>query len=211
MDTPTTTLFLDWKQLDPEARWGFRAKKFTAVNQLVALGWGVIFTLVFYGILYPFHLTNKWLAIEMFFHGGAANRSVIPYIIVLLSCWCLAFLMQKSRKLRIQRKALAVIPFQDDKNFTVSPMNAQEIISTINLQANRAQDFLVLARMERTLTSLRNIGHISDVSALLSDMAEADTIFMETTYTLCKGLIWAIPILGFIGTVPRIITKRVSS
>ena len=35
----------------------------------------------------------------------------------------------------------------------------------------------------------------------MNDLAENDANLVESSYTLTKGLIWAIPVLGFIGTV----------
>ena len=192
---------LNWKRLDPEAKWGFPAKKFTAVSNLVSFLLGVVLTLIFYAALYPFYLKNKYQMVNMFFHGGAENRSTIPYYTVFLSCWCLAFLLIKWRKLKVQRKALDIKLGSDEAGFVISPMNAQEIIKEINKSAFSGADFMVLWRIERALSNLRNIGRVSDVSSFLSDMAENDSNYVENSYTLPKGLIWAIPVLGFIGTV----------
>ena len=60
---------------------------------------------------------------------------------------------------------------------------------------------MVLWRIERALSNLRNIGRVADVSSFISDMSESDASYVENSYTLPKGLIWAIPVLGFIGTV----------
>ena len=60
---------------------------------------------------------------------------------------------------------------------------------------------MLIWRVECALGNLKNIGRVSDVSALLSDLAEQDANYVESSYTLPKGLIWPIPVLGFIGTV----------
>lgn len=192
---------LNWKRLDPEAKWGFRAKKYTAVSNLVSFILGAVFTAVFYGSLYPLHLMNRWQMVDMFFHGGAENRSMIPYYTVFLSCWCLAFLLIKWRKLNVQKRALNIELVPDSADYVVSPMNAQKIIRDINDKVCRGEDFMVLWRIECALSNLRNIGRVADVSSFLSDLAENDSNFIENSYTLPKGLIWAIPVLGFIGTV----------
>ena len=49
---------LNWQRMDPEAKWCLPAKKFTGVNSAVSFFWGIIFTVVFYGILFPFN--KKW-------------------------------------------------------------------------------------------------------------------------------------------------------
>ncbi len=192
---------LNWRKLDPEAKWGFRAKKYTAVNNWCSFIWGVLLTLLFYAILYPFFLMQRWNMVNMFFHGGAENRCTIPYFTVLLSGWCLAFLILKWKKLEVQRRALQVKILPDDDSYVISPMNAQSLIGQINGKVFRGEDFMVLWRIECALGNLRNIGRVSDVSSFVSDLAKDDAIYTESSYTLPKGLIWAIPVLGFIGTV----------
>lgn len=192
---------LNWKKLDPEAKWGFKTKKYTAVNNWVAFAWGILLTLLFYLILYPFYLTHKWAMVNMFFHGGVENRSTIPYYTVLLSGWCFAILVIKWKKLQVQKQALKINFIPDDRNYVISPMNAQNIIGQINSKVYRGEDFMVLWRIECALSNLRNIGRVSDVSSFVSDLAKEDSIYIENSYTLSRGLIWAIPVLGFIGTV----------
>lgn len=192
---------LNWKRLDPEAKWGIHARKFTAVNNWFSFWAGLLLTLLFYGILFPFYLMNKWQMVNMFFHGGPENRSTIPYYTILLSCWCIAFLLIKWRKLSVQRLALKLQLVPDSQDYVISPMSAQDIITSINQQVCRGADFMVLWRIECALSNLRNIGRVSDVSSLLSDLAQNDSAYVENSYTLPKGLIWAIPVLGFIGTV----------
>ncbi|MBR7139079.1 MAG: MotA/TolQ/ExbB proton channel family protein [Lentisphaeria bacterium] len=192
---------LNWKKVDPEAKWGIRAKKFTAVSNWFSLVWGIVLTVIFYGVLYPFHMIGKWQMVNMFFHGGVEKRSSIPYFTMLLGFWCLAFLIIKLKKIKAQKKALELELIPDSREYIISPMNAQEIISGINKKVHRGCDFLVLNRIECALENLRNIGRVADVSSLLKDLAAADTDASENTYTLPQGLIWAIPVLGFIGTV----------
>ena len=89
---------LNWKKLDPEARLGIGTKKFTGVNGFFAFLCGIFMTLFFYAVLWLVKQTVSVQFIDMFFHGGAENRSSIPYITVLLTMWCLAFLLLKKKK-----------------------------------------------------------------------------------------------------------------
>lgn len=192
---------LNWKKLDPEAKWGFVAKKYTSVSNLTSFILGLLFTLLFYGIMYFFHIQNKYQMVDMFFHGGPQSRSAIPYYTMFLSFWCLAFLVIKWRKLNVQKQALNIKLFSNEKNYVISPMNAQQIIRDINSAVYQTKDFVVLWRLECALSNLKNIGRVSDVSSFISDLEKNDVEFIENSYTLPKGLIWAIPVLGFIGTV----------
>ena len=192
---------LNWKRLDPEAKWGIRAKKYTGVNNIYTFCLGVLFTGIFYILLLPLYWLNKYQMVNMFFHGGPENRSTIPYYTMLLTFWCLAILLVKRQKLKVQRKALAFKLIPETADYVISSMNANEIIVNMGNKVNRVENFIVLWRVQRALSNLKNIGRVSDVSALLSDLASDDSNYIENTYTLPKGLIWAIPVIGFIGTV----------
>jgi biopolymer transport protein ExbB/TolQ len=61
--------------------------------------------------------------------------------------------------------------------------------------------FLLLNRILVALSNLRNIGRIGDVDEILRSQAEREESMMESSYSLLRGFIWAVPVLGFIGTV----------
>jgi biopolymer transport protein ExbB/TolQ len=48
---------------------------------------------------------------------------------------------------------------------------------------------------------LHNIGGLSDVSTILKSQAENDENQISSSYTFIHAMVWAIPVLGFIGTV----------
>lgn len=193
---------LNWKRLDPESKWCLPAKKFTGVNTALSFFGGVVFTLIFYAVLFPFKRITTSPMIHMFFHGGQENRSSIPYLTVFLTMWCLAFIVIKWKKLNIQRMALKYKLVPDHvTGFVLSPDNSSEILYNLDKNVCMANGFIVLNRVKKALTNLKNIGRVSDVSSLLNDLAATDEKYTESTYTIVKGIIWAIPISGFIGTV----------
>jgi biopolymer transport protein ExbB/TolQ len=63
------------------------------------------------------------------------------------------------------------------------------------------KQFILLNRIDRAISNLKNIGRVGDVAEGLRVQSDNDEIFMESTYNLLRGFIWAIPVLGFIGTV----------
>lgn len=191
----------DWKSMDPEAKLGVPAKKFTGVNSIWAFFLGLVFTAVFYGALYPFWQFKSIQFINMFFPGGPENRSWIPIGTTFLTMWCLAFLLIKWQKIKVQRKILTLDILPHTHGFILSPDNSSIVQNRIDEQVYLANGFIALNRIQKTLANLKNIGRVSDVSSVLNDLALADEKYLEGTYTLPKGLIWAIPVTGFIGTV----------
>ena len=192
---------LNYSRSDIEERWLMVSKKYTAVNNVFAFFLGLLFTIAFYGCMFPFYTMHKWQMVDMFFHGGSNNRSVIPYFTMFLTFWCIAFLFIKWRKLALQRKALLLTIIPDTPDFLITRMNARNIIAQIHAHVYQSERFMVLWRIECALSNLDNFGKVSEVSSVLNDLAENDSNYVESTYTFPKGLIWAIPVLGFIGTV----------
>ncbi len=191
---------LSWERSDIESCCGFHSKKFTGVNFVFTFGIGVVLTALFYLVLLPFRGRGIQL-IDMFFHGGAEHRSTIPYFTMLLTGWALAILFVKTRKLRTQYRALSVRILPDDPNFVLSPLTAREILDNMYRKVETPRRFLLLDRIERALSNLKNLGNISAVAECLNTQAANDDNYLSGSYTVLKGFIWAIPVLGFIGTV----------
>ena len=139
--------------------------------------------------------------IEMFFHGGSGNRSTIPYYTVLFAAWCCAILFVKWRKIALQRRALRLDIVPTTSEFVLSPVTAGQIIARMYELVDNPRQFILLNRIERAVSNLKNLGRVSDVSAVMTMQADNDDQYVESSYTLLKGFIWAIPVLGFIGTV----------
>ena len=192
---------LKWNESDFEKKFAFDGKKYTGVNSLFSFLLGIFFFVLFYGVLYIFLSFDDIQMVKMFFHGGEGDRSYIPYFIVFLSSWSLAILFIKSRKLDLQTKALTLKIVPEDVDFVLAPNSASLIINEMYEKVDDPQKFLLLNRIVRSISNLKNIGRISDVAEGLGAQAENDENYLESTYTLAKGFIWAIPVLGFIGTV----------
>lgn len=184
---------------DIECLCGFKSRKFTDVNTFFSFLCG----LVLFGMLYlPLScFRGKHWMVDMFFHGGDANRSTIPYFTVFLGCWVAAALLIKLQKLHVQRKALDLQLLPDDPSFVLTCATARTILEKMNIQVVHPRDFVLLDRIQRALMNLKNLGNVSAVAECLNTQAQNDEDYLSGSYTILKGFIWAIPVLGFIGTV----------
>ena len=193
-------MVLSFARYDIERLCGFKSKKLTMVNYVFTFIIGVLFTVVFYGLLIPFYGKGVDM-VDMFFHGGAASRSSLPYYTVFLTCWSLAILLVKLLKLKNQRRAFELNILPDDPNFVLSPRTAREILDRIYMQVDQPSCYALLDRIDIALGNLKNLGNVTGVSECLASQANSDEEYMANSYTILKGFIWAIPVLGFIGTV----------
>jgi len=179
---------------DIEARLGLSPGRFTSVNNLAWLIAGLALTVVFYGVL---GLLPTSAATQMF-----TDRGAVQYAEVFFSFWAVAILAAKWAKIRIQYRALGfrnLVPANPE--FVLSPATVGEVLGRLRESCEDPSRFLLFNRIETALSNLKNMGRIGDVDDVLQSQAANDADTVDSSYALVRGLIWAIPVLGFIGTV----------
>jgi biopolymer transport protein ExbB/TolQ len=184
---------LSWTAQDFEQRLGVRGGRYTKVNNVLTFVMALLLTAMFYGALFPMHGT---VLATMF-----TERGPTPYAIVFLSFWSLSILFVKSRKLATQRRALSyqVVPASHD--FVLSSTTVEEVMQQIYMTVDDPKHFVLFNRIVIALSNLKNLGRVADVDDILRSQGEQNEAAMETSYALVQGFVWAIPVLGFIGTV----------
>jgi biopolymer transport protein ExbB/TolQ len=184
---------LPWSRKDIEQRLFFTGGKHTRVNAMLTFLLGLAATVLFYGALVPFDGTP--------FADMFTKRSWVQYATVLLSFWSLMILFLKSRKIAFQRRALEYAVAPRDPDFVLSAANVDTVIDRIYQIVDEPKNFVLYNRIVVALANLRNLGRVGDVGDILKSQAESDEAASETSYALVSGFVWAIPVLGFIGTV----------
>jgi biopolymer transport protein ExbB/TolQ len=184
---------ISWHRQDIEQRLFFRGGRFTSVNSAFSFLLAVLLTAVFYMAILPFP--------KFWFHLKFIGQGVIPPSIAFLTAWCLAILFVKWRKLSMQRACLELVVVPDDPGFVLSPTNADEVLQRMAELVDDPRQFVLFHRISIALSNLRNMGRVSDVDEILQNQGEASEASSESSWVLIGGFLWAIPILGFIGTV----------
>ncbi|HRU05308.1 MAG TPA: MotA/TolQ/ExbB proton channel family protein [Candidatus Brocadiia bacterium] len=186
---------LHWERRDFERRLGFKGAKYTGTNPALTFSLGALLTLAFLVALVPFMRTYVG---ELFF---ARSSLWVQWTIAFLTSWSLAILFVKWRKLSLQAEALRFSMAPAEADYVLSPLTADDILTRIRDLADDPSRFLLLNRIERCLSNLKNLGRVADVDDILRSQADNDENYTEATYTLVRGFVWAIPVFGFIGTV----------
>ena len=171
------------------------------LDLLKSLVLALIFTSVFY-LVFPLpQIKNDYV------HELLDGR--ISELIFGLSCWALFLVFFKWRHHRLQLKTY--LAFRQ-KELTVSLSEGifvKDVDSRIEqignfLAKKRIKHFQVsvlFIRVRRILHYLRVIPKKEELQQIFNYQAEIDFNRLQNGYTLINVLIWAIPILGFIGTV----------
>lgn len=129
------------------------------------------------------------------------KRDWVPYVLVFLMAWSGAILVMKYLKMRRQRDAMLfdLLPNEYGEEITVDlvPKFTRNIRS---LPADAGNSFLI-NRVLRGLEYFRVRRNNPEVASLLSSQSDIDANAVYSSYAIVKVFTWAIPILGFIGTV----------
>ena len=129
------------------------------------------------------------------------ERSWQPPVMVFLTFWAAAILALKYRKLRVQRSSLLFDVLPTEVADEIHPDNAEAFRSNIlSLPVNPENSFLI-GRVLRALNHYRVHPTSDEVATLLANQSEIEANIVQSSYSMVKVLVWAIPILGFIGTV----------
>lgn len=192
MNTPQR-LPLHWANDDIEQRLMFRGGRFTAANTGLSLLLGCVVCIAFYAALIPLRNTG--------FAKDFTEQGVIPYFTCFFASWAIAILFLKSRKLKYQRKALNYIVVPEQHDFVLSSGTVDQVTDQIYSTVDDPRHFVLFNRIVIALSNLKNLGQVGDVDGILRSQADNDESATETSYMLLGAFIWAIPVLGFIGTV----------
>lgn len=188
---------LDWHLGDIEQRFGFSGGKYTDVNLLFATVLACVLTAGLYiGLCHVPRAVREWNYLQMLLERGWT-----PYAMAFLSVLALCIIAIKWRKLAFQRRALAFELVPPGASFALTPETAIDVLAQLNAFVDEPKRFVLFNRIERALLNLRNVGDVSDVSEMLRAQAENDESQADASYGILSGIVWAIPILGFIGTV----------
>lgn len=196
----SNTQLLAWSQSDIENRFGFKGGRHTGVNHAFAFLIGVFLTLIAYGL-------SIFILQRVSFTTVLANMILRPsnqYTMIPASLFFFGgavVLLLKRSKLKFQQRALALSAVPHEPEFVLTETTAATVLARIHLLVDHPRHFVLLNRIDRALSNLKNIGQVNDVSSILRAQAENDEDQVASSYTLINGFVWAIPVLGFIGTV----------
>ena len=183
-----------WKEEDP-----------TNPNAKLSFGIGLGASLIWFAIIYPF-APAPGKAVSDFSTGESlANlfykHFTVSFANTLFFFWAIAICVLKLRKLRHQREALLldVLPVELGKE--VNAQNVGRFIDQLYKLPVHLRDSLMVNRIRKALEFFevrQNVGH---VSAMMSGQSAIDGSRISGSYIVLRAFLWAIPLLGFIGTV----------
>ena len=186
-------------------RGGWEEKDPTNPNALLSFGVGFVIFVAVIGILYPFKAPSdvaaanytmmQWIASLFFKH------MLVSLTNTLFFTWAVAILYLKYQKLSHQRKALLLDVLPWEMGSEINADNVGAFIDNLYKLPRSLRDSMMVNRIRKALELFEIKQNVGDVTNMLSSQSDIDGMRIGGSYTLLKAFLWAIPILGFIGTV----------
>jgi hypothetical protein len=191
---------LAWSQGDIENRLGFKGGRYTSVNHALAFLLSAALTAALYASMaFVFIRVPGVSNIAKIYMRPTNQFAVIPATFFFFGG--ISILLLKGKKLKFQERALNLSAVPGEPEFVLNETTAATVLNRIHSLVDHPRHFVLLNRIDRALSNFKNIGQVNDVSAILRAQAENDEDQVASSYTVVNGLVWAIPVLGFIGTV----------
>jgi len=174
-------------------RGGWDEEDHANVNFLLSLGIGVAVTVVFLLMLVPFK-GQPWSDIFL-------KRGWVNFAEVFLFVWGMVILSLKWRKSRHQRNAMLLDVVPTSLGAEINAETVPEFVDHIYKLPMQLRDSLMVNRIRKAVELFEKRNDNGEVTVILNAQSDIDANRISGSYTLLKVFLWAIPILGFIGTV----------
>ena len=183
-----------WKEEDP-----------TNPNARLSFGIGLGATLIWFAIIYFFQASPTKLSSDYSTGETLANlfykHFTVSFANTLFFCWAMAICYLKMKKLKHQRAALFldVLPMELGKE--INAQNVGHFIDHLYRLPFNLRDSLMVNRIRKALEFFEVRQNVPGVSTMMSSQSAIDGSRIMGSYIMLRAFLWAIPLLGFIGTV----------
>ncbi|MDZ7783022.1 MAG: MotA/TolQ/ExbB proton channel family protein [Halioglobus sp.] len=119
----------------------------------------------------------------------------------ILLFWALAIMGYKARNTLRERQVLERNPLDIPEGTTVLPEDAREYSRGLEALPEAEQDYLLPRTLLSALQRFATTGSIQAVSDTIKENCEVESERLDSEMSMVRYIAWAIPSIGFIGTV----------
>jgi predicted transcriptional regulator/biopolymer transport protein ExbB/TolQ/DNA-directed RNA polymerase subunit RPC12/RpoP len=128
-------------------------------------------------------------------------RGWVPVALVFLTGWSVGFLLLKTLKISRQKNALLLDLLPESIAEEIDADNVEKFLDHVHFLPSRVSDSFMVNRIRKKLAHFAVRQSNPEVATMLMSQSDLDAASVSSSYAVVKVFIWAIPILGFIGTV----------
>lgn len=188
-DAPTAQIKSVEQQIDIEMRGESGSTKVAILLLIATVFIYVVFYASFLEWVDPLSMAYRLLAIGW-----------VPYVVVFLTILSLSMLVHRLYLIRYSMRALGETYLSSSTPLTTD-IEIDESMLMIRDKAKLIHDANVAKRIISALGRFKHTHSIREAEDMLKALTERAFNEMEAGYTVLRVIVWAVPILGFVGTV----------
>jgi len=120
---------------------------------------------------------------------------------IILMLWAFAILAYKGISVRRQHSQLDIDILQLPKGLPVGPEDTRELLDRLNELPASTRNFILPRAMRTAIERFAATLNIQDSATALHNVCESEGERLESELSIIRYIAWAIPSVGFIGTV----------
>ncbi len=120
---------------------------------------------------------------------------------LVLMFWAIAIMGYKGRLALRERILLAEDIVKVDEGMSVLPEDTREYTRAVQALPDEAQDYLLPRALMAALQRFASTRNVQDVSEAVKAVCESEQDRLDSELSMVRYIAWAIPSIGFIGTV----------
>jgi biopolymer transport protein ExbB/TolQ len=142
--------------------------------------------------------------------GKPAELKRSPYIVLkdyeqeacfILAIWATAIIGLKGKQVLEERALLKRSLLDVAPGTSILPEDTRQYSRLFQALPERERELLLPRALSTALQRFGSTRNVQDVSASVRDVAEAESARLDSELAMVRYIIWAIPSIGFIGTV----------
>ncbi|MCI5107479.1 MAG: MotA/TolQ/ExbB proton channel family protein [Pseudomonadales bacterium] len=120
---------------------------------------------------------------------------------IILMLWAMSIIGMKAGHTLRQRSLLDRTLIQVSDGMSILPEDARNYARPVQALPEKEKEYLLPRALLAGLHRFQSTRNIQDVSNTVKDVCETEADRMETELTIVRYIAWAIPSIGFLGTV----------
>jgi len=120
---------------------------------------------------------------------------------LILLLWALAIMGYKGRQVMLEQRLLEQPLIEITEGTSVLPVDAREYSRPLEALPQAEQEFLLPRTLLAALQRFATTGNVQSVSDSVREQCEVESERLDSELSMVRYIAWAIPSVGFIGTV----------
>lgn len=119
----------------------------------------------------------------------------------ILAFWAIAIMGFKAKRVTREKQILQRPLVEIPEGTRVLPEDSRALARNLESLSDEEQDYLLPRAIVAALQRLGGAGGVQEVSGAVRDVCESESQRLDTELSMIRYIAWAIPSIGFIGTV----------